>query len=75
MNTVRFYDHIPADANIKYAVIVAQYQGKWILCRHNDRTTWEIPGGHRESDETPDEAAARELWEETGATKARIKPI
>lgn len=75
MSTVRFYDHIPADANIKYAVIVAQYQGKWILCRHNDRTTWEIPGGHRESDETPDEAAARELWEETGATKARIKPI
>lgn len=32
---------------------------------------WAIPSGFLESGETPEEAAARELWEETGA---RIEP-
>ena len=75
MNTVRFYDECPADVSIKYAVIVAQYHGKWILCRHKDRKTWEIPGGHREMNEKPEQTAARELWEETGALKAKISPV
>lgn len=75
MNTVVFYDPCPKDATIKYAVIVARYRGKWILCRHKERTTWEIPGGHLESNETPDQAASRELWEETGALKAKITPV
>ena len=75
---IRVSFHNPADledSQLLFAVIAARFQGKWIFSRHKDRSTWEIPGGHRESDETPDEAAARELWEETGATKARIKPI
>jgi 8-oxo-dGTP diphosphatase len=37
--------------------------------RHQDRTTWEIPGGHIEAGETSFEAAGRELREETGALK------
>ena len=75
MSGVSFWDECPLDRNIKYAVIVARYKGKWILCRHRARATWEIPGGHIEANETPDQAAARELWEETGATKAVITPI
>ena len=55
---------------LKFAVIVARYHDKWVLCRHRKRATWEIPGGHRESGETIDETARRELWEETGAIKA-----
>ena len=55
------------DADIKYAVITARYRNQWILCRHKDRCTWEIPGGHREPGETALEAAHRELREETGA--------
>ena len=75
MNTVKFYHACPGDASIKYAVIVAQYHGKWILCRHKDRKTWEIPGGHREMNEKPEQTAARELWEETGTLKAEITPV
>ena len=56
-------------------VMVSQYHGKWVYCKHKDRTTWEIPGGHIEKGETWLEAARRELYEETGATDADIEPI
>lgn len=55
------------DEKLKYAVIAARYRGKWIFCRHRDRTTWEIPGGHREAGERIEKTALRELMEETGA--------
>ena len=58
-----------------YVVIIAKYQGKWVLCRHKKRETWETAGGHIESGETPLDAAKRELFEETGATSFDIKPI
>ena len=64
--TVRFYDSID-DTKLKYAVIVALYQNKWVFCKHKERNTYEIPGGHRERGETIDTAAKRELCEETGA--------
>ena len=54
-----------SDDKFKFAVIAAKYSGKWILCRHKERTTWEIPGGHREAGETPLQAAKRELFEST----------
>lgn len=63
------------DSLLKFAVIAARYQDKWIFCRHKDRSTWEIPGGHREMGETIDEAAHRELQEETGAAEAEIHPV
>ena len=49
------------DSEYKFAVIVSKYQNKWIFCKHKQRTTWEIPGGHRELGETINEAAKREF--------------
>lgn len=59
----------------KYVVIIAKLNDKWLLCKHKKRTTFETAGGHIELNETPLEAAKRELFEETGAVSYDIKPI
>lgn len=46
-----------------------------MLCQHKKRTTWEVPGGHIEEGETPEEAARRELYEESGAQDFQLYPI
>ncbi len=76
MSEVKFYRNDEIDEKeIKYSVIVAKHKGKWIYCRHNKRTTFEIPGGHIEEGETSLEAAKRELYEETGAIDFDISPV
>lgn len=71
---VSFYDGAD-DAALRFAVILAKHKGKWVFCRHRERTTWEAPGGHREEGETIDAAARRELWEETGAADFALDPV
>lgn len=71
---VKFYDEIN-DELLKFAVIVAKSENKWVFCKHKERNTYEIPGGHREDGETIEETARRELYEETGAIKYDLKPI
>lgn len=74
MVEVKFYDHAE-DALLKFAVILARTGGKWVFCRHRDRDTYEIPGGHREPGEDIMTAARRELREETGAVEFTIRPV
>ena len=71
---VRFYEKA-ADSLLKFAVVIARSQGKWVLCKHKERDTYECPGGHREPGETIDQAARRELYEETGAVAFEIAPL
>ena len=42
------------------------YAGKVLLHRHRKLNMWLPPGGHIEHEELPDEAAVREVFEETG---------
>ncbi len=58
-----------------YVIIGARTGGKWIFVRHRDRHTWELPAGHIEEGESPDAAARRELYEETGTIQAHISPL
>ena len=73
---VWFYDEGQYDrTTLRYVVIVTGEGEHWLFVRHRARTTWEIPGGHIEPGETPLEAAARELFEETGALRWQLQPV
>ena len=74
MIEVKFYDQV-ADELLKFAVIISKTNGKWVFCKHKERNTYEVPGGHREENETILETAKRELKEETGALDFTVSPI
>lgn len=74
MTEVKFYEQI-GDEQLKFAVILAKSRNQYIFCRHRDRDTWEIPGGHREAGEAIVDTARRELYEETGALEFDLSPI
>lgn len=71
---VKFYESME-DGLLKFAVIVSRTDGKWVFCKHKERNTYEVPGGHREEGESILEAAKRELREETGAVDFDIRPV
>ena len=60
---------------LKYVVVCSFYHGKYMLSRHKKRDTWETQGGHIEPNETPLEAAKRELFEESGVSDADLYPV
>ena len=74
MTEIKLYDRVP-DELLKFAVIIAKHNGKWVFCKHKERETLEIPGGHREPGEDIFTTAKRELYEETGALDYDIEPI
>lgn len=72
--SVNFYDTVE-DSLLKFAVIVTKTNGKWVFCKHKNRDTLEVPGGHRDPNEDILDTAKRELIEETGAIDFNLKPI
>lgn len=54
------------------AFVVDPVSKKILLCHHKTFNKWLQPGGHIEKNETPEETALRETYEETGV---RIKLI
>ena len=50
------------------SVIVEDAQGRVLLQKRTDNHCWGYPGGSTELDERVEDAAARELLEETGLT-------
>ena len=71
---VKFYEDVE-DKLLEFAVIISKSYGKWVFCKHKERDTFEVPGGHREENETILETAKRELKEETGAVDFDIHKV
>lgn len=71
---VSFYEN-QDDSLLKFAVIISRSKGRWVLCKHRERDTFELPGGHRETGEPIWETARRELFEETGALEFTLTPV
>ena len=52
--------------NVGETVILLQHRATWVA----QGDTWALPGGARDSHETPTQAALREAWEEAGIPPA-----
>ena len=74
MVEVNFYEKVE-DSLLEFAVIISKSKGKWVFCKHKERDTYEVPGGHREPNEPILETAKRELMEETGYGEGEWKEI
>ena len=72
---VKFYSYIDDHEKLKFAVICAKTDGKFVFCKHKMRDTLEFPGGHREPEEFIVDTAERELKEETGAKDFTLEPV
>ena len=55
------------------SVIVEDEQGRVLLQKRTDNHCWGYPGGSTELDERVEDAAARELFEETGLVAERLE--
>ncbi len=76
MLPVKLYDlNYVSDEELTRVILVCRFKGKWLLCKHKEKGTWEVPGGHIEPGEKVMDAAKRELCEETGVSKANIEKI
>ena len=75
MNVALYDLHSIDDSKLSIATVMARYLDKWIFVRCKEETTWQIPGGHREENESIRQAASRELFEETGAEQFNLIPI
>ncbi|WP_010174431.1 NUDIX domain-containing protein [Bacillus coahuilensis] len=55
-------------------LVLTKWDEDWLFTKHKERGV-EFPGGKIESGETTEEAARREVYEETGAILSRLMPI
>ncbi|MDT0443269.1 NUDIX domain-containing protein [Streptomyces johnsoniae] len=65
------FDRLPEDTRfdrepVGYGLVALWHAGLLLLVHVRDRDCWELPGGRLDPGETPREAAARELAEESG---------
>lgn len=56
----------------KHVLVIAKFKGQWLLTDHSLRGL-EFPGGKVESGEGLEQAAAREVYEETGAVISELE--
>ncbi len=76
MIQITFLDkHLENPKEYTYVILICRYQDGWLWVRHRERSTWELPAGHLDPGETAEEAAVRELFEETGTILYTMFPV
>ena len=71
-NTVRLsFDKNPYSEEPWHVWVICKYGDEWLLTEHSERGL-EFPGGKVEIGETAEEAAVREVMEETGAVAKNL---
>ena len=71
---IKFYEKVD-DEKLLFAVIVAKYKEQWVFCKHKQRDSYELCGGHREANESILDCARREFYEESGAKEYQLIPL
>ena len=64
-------EDVPCTYRVSIKAIIRDADGRVLLLQEKDNT-WELPGGGMEHGETPTDALARELAEETGYSMDRM---
>jgi 8-oxo-dGTP diphosphatase len=67
-------DETPFSQNPKHVWVICRYKEQWLVTKHKKRGL-EFPGGKVERNETPIDAARREVMEETGGVIGDIQLI
>lgn len=68
------FDKEPFSTAPKHVWIICRYENKWLLTHHRGRGL-EFPGGKVEHGETAEQAARREVLEETGGIVEKLHYI
>ncbi len=66
-------DH--GDTHMLAHVAAFNSKGQMLIERRRDDGKWTLPGGPAKVGETPEQAAKRELYEETGLTAGKLEPL
>ncbi len=62
-----FFEKGQSQIDSRHVLVIGKHNGKWLLTRHSVRGL-EFPGGKAEPGESLEQAAKREVYEETGAS-------
>ncbi|WP_210364822.1 RNA deprotection pyrophosphohydrolase [Bacillus sp. REN3] len=62
------------DRKARHILVICRYKNDWLLTKHKERGL-EFPGGKVEEGETLEQAARREVLEETGAVLGKLESV
>jgi len=67
-------EYHPFSSSPQHVLVIVYSPSGWVLTKHKERGL-EFPGGKLEEGETIEQAAVREVWEETGAVIKKLHYI